>query len=171
MPSLSPGPRCALTAPFHPYPEYGAVCFLWHFPWGFPRRTLSGTLLPWSPDFPLRDELEAAARPADGADVVPNGPCRQGHSIGDRDLSLSPDRGRHAVIPERRRRTRPEGPHRRWGNPTADGAEEARRWSPFSKMSWLWVPGSAARPRNDGAESNWVTTQSAAAVITFTLAQ
>ena len=29
-----------------------AVCFLWHFPWGRPRRTLSGTVSPWSPDFP-----------------------------------------------------------------------------------------------------------------------
>jgi len=29
-----------------------AVCFLWHFPWGRPRRTLSGTVFPWSPDFP-----------------------------------------------------------------------------------------------------------------------
>src|ERR1700745_726756 len=25
--------RCALTAPFHPYPVSGAVCFLWHFPY------------------------------------------------------------------------------------------------------------------------------------------
>jgi hypothetical protein len=31
-----------------------AVCFLWHCPWGRPRRRLSGTVLPWSPDFPLR---------------------------------------------------------------------------------------------------------------------
>ena len=31
-----------------------AVCFLWHFPWGRPRRTLSGTVSPWSPDFPRR---------------------------------------------------------------------------------------------------------------------
>ena len=30
----------------------GAVYFLWHFPWGRPRRTLSGTVVPWSPDFP-----------------------------------------------------------------------------------------------------------------------
>ena len=30
-----------------------AVCFLWHFPWGRPRRPLSGTVFPWSPDFPL----------------------------------------------------------------------------------------------------------------------
>ncbi len=34
-----------------------AVCFLWHFPWGHPRRTLSGTVLPWSPDFPLTLEI------------------------------------------------------------------------------------------------------------------
>ena len=30
-----------------------AVCFLWHFPWGRPRRPLAGTVFPWSPDFPL----------------------------------------------------------------------------------------------------------------------
>lgn len=29
-----------------------AVCFLWHFPWGRPRRPLTGIVLPWSPDFP-----------------------------------------------------------------------------------------------------------------------
>ncbi len=29
-----------------------AVCFLWHFPWGRPRRALPGTVFPWSPDFP-----------------------------------------------------------------------------------------------------------------------
>ena len=32
LPALSPGPRCALTAPFHPYRPGTAVCFLWHFP-------------------------------------------------------------------------------------------------------------------------------------------
>ena len=31
-----------------------AVCFLWHFPWGRPRRALPGTVTPWSPDFPPR---------------------------------------------------------------------------------------------------------------------
>jgi len=31
-----------------------AVCFLWHYPWGRPRRGLPGTVPPWSPDFPLR---------------------------------------------------------------------------------------------------------------------
>ncbi len=69
LPALLPALRCALTAPFHPYPIFGqprsalletpnvnglnwAVCFLWHFPWGRPRRTLSGAVFPWSPDFP-----------------------------------------------------------------------------------------------------------------------
>ena len=31
-----------------------AVCSLWHYPWAYARRTLSGTVCPWSPDFPLR---------------------------------------------------------------------------------------------------------------------
>jgi len=30
LPRLLPNARCALTAPFHPYPK--AVSFLWHFP-------------------------------------------------------------------------------------------------------------------------------------------
>ncbi len=60
MPGTSPSRRCALTAPFHPCrddglrrPDRAAVCFLWRFPWGRPRRTLSGAVSPWSPDFPL----------------------------------------------------------------------------------------------------------------------
>ena len=56
VPVLLPEPRCALTAPFHPYrPRLSlreAVSFLWHFPWGRPRRPLAATLSPWSPDFP-----------------------------------------------------------------------------------------------------------------------
>ena len=35
MPPPLPPERCALTAPFHPYPRplrAGAVCFLWHWP-------------------------------------------------------------------------------------------------------------------------------------------
>ena len=56
VPATLPPPRCALTAPFHPYrgrPEPAvAVCSLWHCPWGRPRRPLAATVLPWSPDFP-----------------------------------------------------------------------------------------------------------------------
>ena len=58
LPPPLPAARCALTAPFHPcrpHPEgqngLGGV-FLWHFPWGRPRRALPGTAPPWSPDFP-----------------------------------------------------------------------------------------------------------------------
>jgi hypothetical protein len=39
-----------------------AVCFLWRFPWGRPRRTLSGAVSVWSPDFP---PLSNGGRPAD----------------------------------------------------------------------------------------------------------
>jgi hypothetical protein len=35
-----------------------AVCSLWHFPWGRPRRALPGTVFPWSPDFPPRPKPE-----------------------------------------------------------------------------------------------------------------
>ncbi len=36
---------------YEPWGE-SAVCFLWHCPWGRPRRPLAGTVFPWSPDFP-----------------------------------------------------------------------------------------------------------------------
>jgi hypothetical protein len=55
MPGLLPGPRWALTPPFHPYPcKHRAVSSLWRFPWGCPRRALPGTVASWSPDFPRR---------------------------------------------------------------------------------------------------------------------
>ena len=68
LPPRLPGARCALTAPFHPYPatrpaalppKIGglrrslayrggasgrAVCFLWHFPWTRVPQALPGTL-------------------------------------------------------------------------------------------------------------------------------
>ena len=57
VPLPLPEARCALTAPFHPCRSFRdaarpAVCFLWHCPWGRPRRALPGTVSPWSPDFP-----------------------------------------------------------------------------------------------------------------------
>ena len=40
-------------SPLLPLPcGWGAVRSLWHFPWGHPRRMLSGTVCRWSPDFP-----------------------------------------------------------------------------------------------------------------------
>ncbi len=70
MPSRSPGPRWALTPPFHPCPPAEArraVCFLWRYPWGHPRRALPAALSPWSPDFPppALAERRATARPSD----------------------------------------------------------------------------------------------------------
>src|SRR5262245_43775210 len=40
---------------------------LWPFPWGRPRRTLSGTACRWSPDFPLPQPFDhsGSGRPAD----------------------------------------------------------------------------------------------------------
>ena len=65
MPPPSPETRCALTAPFHPYPapKRQAVCFLWRYPWGRPRRALPAAFSPWSPDFPPSAEANSD-RPA-----------------------------------------------------------------------------------------------------------
>ena len=63
-----------LLAPFlspSPQAEEGrlgeAVRSLWHFPWGCPRRMLSGTACRWSPDFPPRRPFDTcrSGRPAD----------------------------------------------------------------------------------------------------------
>src|SRR5271169_6860351 len=70
LPPPLPAARCALTAPFHPcrppdVPDGPAVYFLWHFPWGRPRRALPGTVPPWSPDFPpSAQRRRAAIRPS-----------------------------------------------------------------------------------------------------------
>ena len=47
--------------------EEGAVRSLWHFPWGCPRRRLSGTVCQGSPDFPPRRPFGTcrSGRPAD----------------------------------------------------------------------------------------------------------
>ena len=47
--------------------EEEAVRSLWHCPWGRPRRTLSGTVCRWSPDFPLPQPFDrsGSGRPAD----------------------------------------------------------------------------------------------------------
>jgi hypothetical protein len=55
--TISPLPR-------RPKASLGGV-FLWHCPWGRPRRPLAGTVSPWSPDFPHpAQERSAAIRPS-----------------------------------------------------------------------------------------------------------
>ena len=63
MPPPLPPERCALTAPFHPYPQplrAGAVCFLWHWPsrglYAAIPDVIRHTALR-SSDFPLPDRL------------------------------------------------------------------------------------------------------------------
>ena len=48
--------------------EPEAVCFLWHCPWGRPRRRLAGTVFPWSPDFPPA-RFSPCQRPSNRLDV------------------------------------------------------------------------------------------------------
>jgi len=74
MPLALPQARCALTAPFHPYRPVtsGEGCgrrsvLCGTFPRLNTRRTLSGTVCPWSPDFPPGPPfgLGPSGRPAD----------------------------------------------------------------------------------------------------------
>ena len=71
---------CRTLSPL-PAARRRAVCFLWHFPWGRPRRALPGTVFPWSPDFPPAPRRrrpsgclttpQPMARPAPGQRTAP----------------------------------------------------------------------------------------------------
>ena len=71
---------CRTLSPL-PAAQRRAVCFLWHFPWGRPRRVLPGTVFPWSPDFPPAPRRwrpsgclttpQPMARPAPGQRTAP----------------------------------------------------------------------------------------------------
>ena len=57
--------RCALTAPFHPYPVAGAVYFLWHFPSSGLESTLPDVIRHTalrSSDFPLSCDSDRPVR-------------------------------------------------------------------------------------------------------------
>jgi len=66
VPSLSPGTRCALAAPFRPYPsEGGRYAFCGTVPdpcRSRSRRGLPGTVVPWSPDFPRHPSTSSGRR-------------------------------------------------------------------------------------------------------------
>ena len=85
-----------------------AVCFLWHCPWGRPRRRLAGTAFPWSPDFPPPMGLRHRRRPSSclaRQDVRPGDPTvkRSGRgSVRPGRVRLAPGSGRggnQAVAP------------------------------------------------------------------------
>jgi hypothetical protein len=67
VPVTLPPPRCALAAPFRPYPPKGRrYPFCGTFPESSrrpTRRALPGTVVPWSPDFP-RPACAGRGRPA-----------------------------------------------------------------------------------------------------------
>ncbi len=75
-----------------------AVCFLWHFPWGHPRRRLAGTVFPWSPDFPPPGLPPAAA-------VRPSGVLQMNRPLPFVNRDRAPPRQTGALAcPDRRRR-------------------------------------------------------------------
>jgi hypothetical protein len=113
MPPSSPKTRCALTAPFHPHlPRRQADYSLWRYPWGYPRRTLSGTAFPWSPDFPPKGfHPPAVIRPSGKQSSAPGLRGSQGASAtragkgGVFDVSashLSSGRPQNLVAPNRK---------------------------------------------------------------------
>ena len=81
---LSPSARCALTAPFRPYPiRRSGGMFLWHFPSGRPARSLTGITALWSPDFPLcRSQRKRHAHPAATRRTFPLRDYTTTHTLG-----------------------------------------------------------------------------------------
>ena len=176
VPLPLPVARWALTPPFHPCLARRtgpAVCSLWHFPWGRPRRTLSGTVSPWSPDFPRR----TVARPAQPSSRLTRGawlersPHRvkkagqQGAGLG---IGNAVDPGRPEVALEgsddiapsaRRRRRIAEALRAPPGHRPRAAAAPARGHSPMPASASVCQgkrrPGSILRL---GAMSEWPTT-------------
>src|SRR3974390_1113777 len=68
--------RCALTAPFHPYPVAGAVCSLWHFP--------SVGLEPDVPDVIRHTALRSSDFPPRPCSQEPQNLCSCQHGRGGR---------------------------------------------------------------------------------------
>ena len=123
MPATLPPPRRALAAPFHPCPRARrlrrAVCSLWHFPWGHPRRELPGTVSPWSPDFPppQPDQPERERPPGHPHEPV----SRVFSTMTEPPESGEPPKSRHPGPPTRNRPFRAE----RFPGPARDGETRA----------------------------------------------
>lgn len=78
VPRLLPAARCALAAPFRPYPtEAGRYAFCGTVPdpcRSGSRRALPGTFIPWSPDFPRpRNKCGAAVARSPGGKAYSDG--------------------------------------------------------------------------------------------------
>ena len=115
VPDPLPGPRCALAAPFRPYPSEGGRCpFCGTIPEeSLPRltilrRALPGTVVPWSPDFP-RPRIKSGAAAARPSGVPNMGYCGRGSNRASNFARHSP-----SMIPSTR-----SGRKRRWNAMTA----------------------------------------------------
>ncbi len=102
-----------------------AVCFLWHCPWGRPRRALPGTVLPWSPDFPPSARLperRAAIRPSGALNLGwRRRPVNQGTGTGHQDrrrnrsaLTARATAARRAAVSSSRTPSTRAGRNLRW---------------------------------------------------------
>ena len=110
-------PRCRGRGALLPHPftlawrERRAVCFLWHFPWGRPRRALPGTVFPWSPDFPPPRRKTGRERPSSRL-IRPQMSARRGSPS--RAAARAATATRRAVVPASAAPVTRSGRHRRW---------------------------------------------------------
>jgi hypothetical protein len=104
--------RCALTAPFHPYPGVAveAVCFLWHFPSSGLESTLPDVIRHTalrSSDFPPSASEDAESdRPVRLPTESLYAVDHNSESGSDHDLFLAGVRSMHIRVRERRPRNR-----------------------------------------------------------------
>ncbi len=131
VPSESPQTRCALTAPFHPYPPLSerAVCFLWHFP---------ASRLDW----PLASTLPYGARTFLPPPVTAVTGVHPDHS-GTCPLQQPRDSG---PLQGTRRAWRTTSA-RRWPGCSSHPPARSSRGGCGGASPWRRVPGAAAPPR------------------------
>jgi hypothetical protein len=132
-------PRCRVRGALLPHPftltpdASGAVCSLWHCPWGRPRRTLSGTVSPWSPDFPPRTRMRPE-RPPGRLIRGQMGPHRR------------PGQGRRRMPPTERPVPRRSRITRSRYSPSKPTAPAAPSPSPSAGSRWRSRPATSRRP-------------------------